>query len=521
MDNDMLDIGIILLYFIIVMGLGFYKRTTKKTNSNEFFLNSRSLKWPSIAISTLATNIHAGHFLGMAGSAYLYGLAQANLEINAITGILIAAFFFVPLYLKEKVSTISEFFAIRLGDRIALTYAILMIILYSFVYLGSTLFWSAYAVNAVAPNAVNFIHDDPMMRIFIIAVFLGSFSAIYTYWGGLGAVVRTDIFQFIFLVGGGLILLFLSLQALGGWEMLYEKTEQLMHLHLPAEHSYIPWPALLGMFLLNFNYWGANQVILQRALAAKNLYHAQFGLIVGGFLKYLMAAIIIIPAIALAGVLVKNPLEDPDMAYPVMVNLWLPVGLKGIILCGLFASLMSTVDSIFHSVSTLWSIDIYKKYLNHKADDTATVSFGRIMIFVTLLAGLLFVWINIYVKFENPTFALTHWFNEITYYVKNGFVFLIICAVFLINPSKKRVFYVLLASIVITLLLQYLFPDMNYFNRSTVVILTTVLIVAIPTWIHSGWQLEWRKIVTVSHPAIGQLGILLLLSLIVCHVIFH
>jgi SSS family solute:Na+ symporter len=515
------DITIILAYFAVVMAVGVYKKVTIKTSPAEFFLNSRSLRWPSIAISTIATNIHAGHFLGMAGSAYLFGLAQANLEINAITGILIAAFFFVPLYLKERITTISEFFAIRLGHKVALAYSILMIILYSFVFIGSILFWGAYAVNTIFSSSIQFIHPDPMVRIFIIAIFLGTFSAVYTFFGGLGAVVRTDIVQFVLLSAGGIILLVLSLQELGGWGMLYKKSDNLMHLHLPAEHPYLPWPALVGIFLLNLNYWGANQIILQRALAAKNLFHAQLGLLVGGFLKYLMAAVVILPAIALAGILLNNPLGDPDLAYPTMVQKLIPAGLRGLILCGLFASLMSSVDSIFHSVSTLWSIDIYKKYINPNADDHAVVKFGRATIFLTLITGIMFAWVNVYVKFENPDFALTHWFNEVSYYAKNGFVFLIICAAFLINPSKNLVFYVLLGSIIIAVILKWLFPDMNYFNRSTIVIIVTSLVVAIPTWLKSGLQHSRKELITVSDPKVGQLAIALLLSLISCHIIFH
>ncbi len=515
------DIVIVLAYFAIIMAVGVYKKVTGKTSVEEFFLSSRSLRWPCVALSTIATNIHSGHFLGMAGSAYLYGLAQANLEINAITGILIATFFFVPLYLKERITTISEFFEIHLGRKVGLTYSVLMILLYSFVYIGSTPFWGGYAVNAIFSSSIEFIHDDPMMRIFIIAVILGVFSALYTFLGGMGAVVRTDLIQFVILTVGGFILLMLSIQELGGWGALYEKTGSLMHLHLPKDHPYLPWPALAGMFLLNLNYWGANQIILQRALAAKNLFHAQMGLLVGGFLKYFMAAIIILPGIALAGIMMNNPLEDPDMTYPTLVNKLLPEGLKGLILCGLFASLMSSVDSIFHSVSTLWSIDIYKKYINPNAEDHAVVNFGRATIFLTLITGILFAWVNVYVKFENPGFALTHWFNEVTYYVKNGFVFIIICAAFLINPSKKLVFYVLLCSIVITAFLKGLLPEMNYFNRSTIVIISTSLMVAIPTWVTSGYQHSWKELITVSDPKVGKLAIVLLLSLIACHILFH
>jgi SSS family solute:Na+ symporter len=503
------------------MAVGVHKKVTAKTSSEEFFLCSRSLRWPSISLSTIATNIHAGHFLGMAGSAYLFGLAQANLEINAITGILIATFFFVPLYLKERVTTISEFFEIRLGRKIAVTYSILMIFLYSFVYIGTALFWGGYAVNAIFSSSIQFIHHEPMVRIFIIAIVLGVFSALYTYLGGLGAVVRTDLVQFVLLSVGGVILLVLSVQELGGGEMLYKKTGHLMHLHLSAEHPYLPWPALVGMFLLNLNYWGANQVILQRALAAKNLFHAQLGLLVGGFLKYLMAAVITLPAIALAGILMESPLGDPDMTYPTIVNRLLPAGLRGLIVCGLFASLMSSIDSFYHSVSTLWSIDIYKKYLNPRADDHTVMNFGRATIFLTLITGIIFTWVNVYVKFENPDFPLTHWFNEVSYYVKNGFVLLIICAAFLVNPSKKLVFYVLLGSIISTAMLKYLFPDMNYFNRSTIVIAASSLIVAIPTWLRSRVQHSKKELITVSDSRVGRLAIVLLLSLVGCHIIFH
>jgi solute:Na+ symporter, SSS family len=143
-------------------------------------------------------------------------------------------------------------------------------------------------------------------------------------------VVRTDVAQFILLLGGGLLLTLLSIDRLGGWSQLYIKTQHLMHLHLPSNHPTIPWTALLGMNLLNLNYWGASQIILQRVLAAKNLRHAQVGLLVGGLLKYLMAAIIIVPGIALVGILGDPGLSDPDQTYPTLVKMLLPTGLSGL-----------------------------------------------------------------------------------------------------------------------------------------------------------------------------------------------
>ncbi len=515
------DIIIILAYFAVVFTLGVVKRDVKHTTAHEYFLKSNTLRWPSIAFSTIATNIHAGHFLGMTGSAYLYGLAQANFEINAILGILVAAFLFVPLFLAAKVTTISQFFEQKLGSRIAFTYSFLMILLYGFLYLGTTLFWGAYAVNAVFEEAVRFIHHDPTTRIFIIAVILGSFSAAYTYLGGMGAVVRTDVAQFVLMLVGGVILLTVALRELGGWSMLYVKTPDLMHLHLPSDNPKIPWPAIGGMILLNLNYWGCNQIILQRALAAESQYHAQVGLIVGGFLKYLMALIIVIPGIALAGMLLNQPLSDPDLAYPTLVERLLPTGLKGIILCGLFASLMSSVDSIFHSVSTLWSIDIYKRYINPGATDGEVVAMGKKAILGTLCTGLLFAYVVIYVKFEDPGFALVHWFNEASYYIKNGFVLLIVCAVFLVSPPEKLVFFTLIGSVVLTIASKWWMPDMNYLNRSALVIITTILIVAVPTIRQNGWPPGRKELLQISTKRVGWFGALLLASLALCHVVFH
>ena len=515
------DALIIVSYFVIIMAVGIVsaKRQTE-TTAEEYFLSSRALRWPSIAISTIATNIHAGHFLGMAGSAYLFGLAQANLEINAIVGILMATFIFVPCYLRARVTTISEFFESRFGPKVGLTYSVLMMVLYAFMYLGSALFWGAWAIDGVFGDFVYILGDSAPVRLGCMVVILGVFSATYTYLGGLTAVVRTDMVQFVLLVVGGLLMMGLAIHALGGWTELYIQTPDKMHLHLPADHETLPWIALIGMNLLNLNYWGANQIILQRALAAKSLAHAQIGLLVGGVFKYLMVLIIIVPAIALVGITAANPLTDPDQAYVTMVNTLLPSGLRGIILCGLFASLMSTVDSIFNSVSTLWSVDIYKRYIKTDASDAEMVRAAKWAIVGTLLTGLSFAFIQIYVKFDNPEFPLTHWFNELSYYVKNGFVLLIVAAIFLLRPSPRLVLTMLVISIPLTVAFKLGFPEMNYFVRSMWIILGLVLGTAIPTWFKNSWRPE-VKLVEASSPAVARFGVALAGSLIACHIVFH
>ncbi|MEO1652729.1 MAG: hypothetical protein AAFU64_04215, partial [Bacteroidota bacterium] len=307
-----LDLLIVVIYFAVIITVALSGRSSNENTSSEaFFLSSRSLRWPSIAISTVATNVNGYQFLGMMGSAYLFGLAQANLEINAVLGLWMAAFIFVPLYLKSRVITITQFIKEKLGASVALAYTSANIILFSTLGLGGALFWGAYAADLVFGEMLSLLHPDPFTRVSILIIFLGVFSAIYTYFGGLTAVVRTDVIQFVILFLGGTVVLFTAVHHLGGWGELYRQKPELMHLHLPADHPKLPWIGIFGMILLNINYWGANQTVLQRSLAARSLKDAQMGLMVGGILKYLMTFLIIVPGIALAGILIQNPLSDP------------------------------------------------------------------------------------------------------------------------------------------------------------------------------------------------------------------
>lgn len=514
----MVDLIIVLIYFLVVFIAAISGRHGKDVSVEEYFLSSRSLRWPSIAFSTIATNVQGYQFLGMMGSAYLYGLAQASLEINAVQGILMAAFIFVPLYLKEKIITITQFIKSRLGSTVATIYTSVNILLFSTITLGAALFWGAYAANIVFADFLSFIHEDPLIRVAIMVVGLGAFSAIYTYLGGLTAVVKTDVIQFLILFTGGIIVMFTAVHHLGGWGQLYTKTGDLMHLHLPADHSKLPWIHIFGLFLLNINYWCANQSVVQRSLAAKTLKDAQVGLMVGGVIKYVLAAIIVIPGIALVGILGKDGLQDPDMAFPYLVNTYLPIGLKGLILCALFASLMSTVDSTFNSIATLWSIDIYKEYINKNATDEQIVRTGKNSILVTFVSGSLFGIILLYIKFQDAGAAFTHTLNELRYYINCGIVVLSCAAVFLVKPKHKVAVIAFASTIVLQLLFKGIFPDMNYFVRAMWVILIAFGIL----WGGSQTNFKkWNELVSQESRSITRLGIGLLLSLIVMHVVFH
>lgn len=515
----MLDLGIVILYFVSIFLVAIAGRVKKDATVEEYFLSSRNLRWPSIALSSIATNINGYQFLGMMGSAYLYGLAQASLEINAVQGILMAAFIFVPLFLKERVITVTQYIQKRLGKTVGLFYSIANLLIFSTITLGAALFWGAYAADLVFADYLNIISEDRITRITVIVIGLGIFSAIYTYLGGLNAVVKTDIIQFSILLIGGFVVLFIAIHHLGGWSELYKKTPDHMHLYLPSDHPQLPWIHMFGLFLLNINYWCANQTIMQRSLAAKSLRHAQVGLMVGGVMKYVMAVLIVVPGIALYGILGSEGLAEPDMAFPYLVKNFLPIGVKGIILCALFASLMSTVDSTFNSLATLWSIDIYKGYINKNANDAQIIKAGKNTILVTLVTGITMGLVLLYVKFENPEAAFTHTLNELRYYINCGIVVLICTAAFMVIPNRKATLIGFLSTIPLHLIIITLFPDMNYFVRAMWVILIALTFVIV-TSAKSGFR-GWKDLIQYDSPVILRTGGVLAISLVLIHIIFH
>ncbi len=513
----MLDFIIVLFYFFIIMAVALRGKVKADSSADEYFLSSRKLPWYSVALSTIATNIQGYQFLGMMGSAYLFGLAQANLEINAVQGILIGAFVFVPLFLREKIMTITQFIAQKLGERIALFYSIANIALFATVTIGAALFWGAYAAELVFGEQLSVLHSNRIVRIAILILILGIFSAIYTYLGGLSAVVKTDIIQFSVLIIGGIVVCFTAVNQLGGWEQLYIKTPDRMHLHLPSDHPTLPWTHLFGLFLLNINYWCANQTVMQRALAAKSVAHAQAGLLAGGLIKYLMAILIIIPGIALYGIL-GDSLGEPDMAFPYIVNTYLPVGIKGIILCGLFASLMSTVDSTFNSLATLWSTDIYSKYINKKASDKEKIKAGQKAILFSLGTALLMGMLLLYLKFDDPNSAFTHTLNNLRYYINCGIVVLICSAVILIKPRQEIILFAFIATLPVNILLQIFLPEMNYFVRAFWVIFIGLSLTTLAS------RGQFNSLLSLFRPANNltrNFGWVLAISLILLHIIFH
>ena len=519
----MLDALIIVAYFAAVMIVAVRARLGADATAEDYFVSGRNLRWWSIAASTIATNLHAGHFLAVIGSAYAFGLAQANFELNAVFGLVLAAFVFVPLYLRARVVTITEYIEMKFGPTVATTYSLLSMFLYGTLYLGAALFWGGYALEILFGDVVQAaVGGTPALRIGAMIVLLGGFSATYTYFGGLGAVVKTDVVQFVLLLGGGLTVTGLAVARLGGFGALESEVGHLMHLHLPNSHPQLPWLGIVTMHLLNLQYWGCNQVILQRSLAARSLRDAQMGLLVGGFSKFATAAMLVLPGIALVGILGKSePLADPDQAYLKIVELLLSPGVKGLVLCGLFASLMSSVDSIFNSIATLWSVDIFKRRLAPDADDARVVAAGRRAILVTMAIGVLFGFAFTYIKLDNPAFPLDPLFKKVSYFIKNGFVVLIASAVFLVRPPRSLVLSALVLMIPLTVAVNLLFPGTPYLILTLGIIVAGFAAVAVPTVLRNGWRVPDGPLIRIADRRIGWLGAILVAMLAAIHVVFH
>jgi SSS family solute:Na+ symporter len=314
----------------------------------------------------------------------------------------------------------------------------------------------------------------------------------------------------------------LAVHEVGGFAGLYQRAGEAMHLHLPNSHPQLPWLGIITMNLLNLQYWGCNQVILQRSLAARSLRDAQVGLLVGGFFKLVTAAMLVLPGIALIGILGdERRLADPDQAYLAVVDMLLAPGVKGLVLCGLFASLMSSVDSIFNSISTLWSVDIYKRHLRPDASDGEVVAVGRRAILVVMLIGIACAFLVAYVKLANPALPVDPLFKKTSYFIKNGFVILIAAAVFLVSPPRRLMLAALVLMVPITIGLNLVFRGTPYLILTMVIIVAGFAIVAIPTLMSGGWRLPDDTRILAADSRTGWLGAVLAIGLVLVHVAFH
>jgi len=384
-----IDLVILGIYAVFIFALAQWVSRDKggeKKTSTDYFLASKNLPWWAIGASLIAANISAEQIIGMSGSGYVIGLGIASYEWMAALTLLIVGKYFLPIFLRNDIVTMPQFLQQRYGPTIRNVMAVFWLLLYVFVNVTSILWLGSIAVNTVTGL-------DQMYAI----VAIGVFALAYQLWGGLKAVALTDIVQVALLVAGGLIIGFIALSeiggssgALGGFTTLLTRFPEKFDMILSPDNpnfKELPGIAVLlgGLWIMNISYWGFNQYIIQRALAAKSIGEAQKGIAFAAYLKLLMPVIVVLPGMA-ALVLAPN-LSAPDQAYPTMMNL-LPAGLKGLVFAALIAAIVASLASKVNSISTIFTLDLYAK-ANKGASEQHLVMVGRIAAFAAMAIGIL------------------------------------------------------------------------------------------------------------------------------------
>ena len=410
-----LDYVIFLLYFVGVSAYGYwiYKRKKKnETGTKDFFLAEGSLTWWAIGASLIASNISAEQFIGMSGDGFRFGVAIAVYEWLAAISLIIVAVWFIPIYLKNKIYTMPQFLSTRYNDTVSLIMAVFWLFLYVFVNLTSILFLGASAIS-------NLVGGDTFH-----AVVIGlSLFAIFITLGGMKVIGFTDVIQVLVLIIGGLVTTYLALtkvsetfglgsSAIAGLGAMFKDADD--HFHMIFEkpgpgasvadvNRYLTLPGIAmylgGQWVVNLNYWGCNQYITQRALGA-DLQTARTGILFAAILKIFMPAIVMLPGIA-AYVIYKNGGLQTEMmrdgivvgdnAYSAVLT-FLPSGLKGLSVAALTAAIVASLAGKANSISTIYTLDIYKKYINKTASESKMLWIGRITIWVAMLVSVAFAW---------------------------------------------------------------------------------------------------------------------------------
>ena len=363
MNLATIDIVVIAVYAVFIFGLAQFVSREKAghaKNSSDYFLASKNLPWWAIGASLIAANISAEQIIGMSGSGYAIGLAIASYEWMAALTLLIVGKYFLPIFLKNRIYTMPQFLEQRYGARIRTLMALFWLALYVFVNLTSVLWLGSLAVTTVTGI-------DQTYAMLALA----AFSLLYQLYGGLKAVALTDIVQVSLLVLGGLMISVITLSEVGGdagfiggfvrlTSELPGKFDMILSPDNPF-YSDLPGISVLigGMWIANLAYWGFNQYIIQRALAAKSLPEAQKGIVFAAFLKLLVPFIVVLPGIAAA--MLAPGLQRPDQAYPLMMNL-LPAGILGLVFAALIAAVVGTLASMINSIGTIFTLDLYAKF---------------------------------------------------------------------------------------------------------------------------------------------------------------
>ena len=501
---EALDYIIFAIYAIVILGVGLWVSRNKKgeTKSTEdYFLASKSLPWWAIGASLIAANISAEQFIGMSGSGFAGGLAIATYEWMAALTLIVVGKFFLPIFIKKEIYTIPEFVEQRFSSQLKTILAVFWIGLYVFVNLASVLYLGGLALQTILG-----------IEMLTAVIGLAAFAAAYSLYGGLSAVAWTDIIQVVVLVLGGLVTTYLALDTvsagggfLEGLNKVYnavpERFDMILEKSNP-EYMNLPGIGVLigGMWIANLYYWGFNQYIIQRTLAAKSLEESQKGILFAAGLKMIIPLIVVIPGIA-AYVIVNDPnllaslgeagmanlpsAEQADKAYPWLMQ-FLPTGLKGVAVAALAAAIVSSLASMLNSTATIFTMDIYKQLINKEASESKTVNVGRLSAFVALIIA------SIMAPLLGGIDQAFQFIQEYTGIVSPGILSVFVLGLFWKKTSNRGAIYGALTSIPIALFfkvgpkgwmtgsaLEAVFPSLPFLDQMGFTAILSMLVIAL------------------------------------------
>jgi SSS family solute:Na+ symporter len=382
MELSILDICVFIAFFAVVVGVSMYKSRREKT-SEDFFLASRGLLWPFIGLSLIAANISTEHFVGMAGQgAGIAGMAIASYEWMAAICLVLVGIIFLPRFLRAGIYTMPEYLEYRYNPSARAIMAIITMFTFVLVTISTVIYSGGLTLQTLFGDLDNSWHL--LYGIITISVI----AALYTIWGGLKAVAWADLFQGSALIIGGAITMVLGFKEIGV-SNFFEHNADRLHMILPKDHSVLPWTALvIGLWIPNFYYWGLNQYITQRTLAAKTLRQGQLGIIFAASLKLIIPFIIIFPGIMSLQLYADKMGESgTDAAYPLLIRHLVGPGARAFIFAAISGAVISSLASMLNSASTIFTMDIFKRHIKKDASQMTLILTGRLSTLVFVIIG--------------------------------------------------------------------------------------------------------------------------------------
>ena len=475
-----LDLTVIGIYAVVLLSVALYVSTRKSTadmSSEDYFLAGKSLPWWAIGASLIAANISAEQIIGQSGQGFVVGLAIAAYEWQAAIVLLIVAKYFLPIFLEKKIYTMPQFLELRFGSAIKSMMAVFWVVLYTAVNLTAVLWLGGLALTALTG-----------WNVVAAMMGLAAFAVIYSLYGGLKAVALTDIIQVVVLIAGGFAITGIVLSLVGDGAGIFAGLGTLMgeipgHFKMilaPENPSYnnLPgiWTLLGGLWVLHFSYWGFNQYIIQRALGAESLAEAQKGLAFAAALKLLIPIIVVIPGIAALYLAREGQLDmarlaaSPDSTYGILMGL-VPEGLRGLVFAALIAAIVSSLASMMNSISTIFTMDIYRDLIAPDRTEAHYVTIGRLTSAIAIVIAVILAR-----PFLGGMESAFQAIQEYTGFIAPGIVSVFLLGMFWKGCNAQGAFAMLVVSVVANIALKFITPDLAFVIRIWIVFLSCLVV---------------------------------------------